>query len=326
MKQDGLSAVAVDLGGTNFKAALFDPNDELIDSFGEPAEKDESEVLIAQFQRAVERFRGVSGAVLGPIGVGVPGNVNLRRRTVEASPNYGLLTRFDLFAALTALGLSPVSIDNDANAAALGEALYGTGAGAGATLIFVSLGTGVGGGIVIDGEVLHGSSGYAGELGHIVVEADGEPCGCGGWGCLEQSVSAPAIVRRARRKRREYPESKWVPRATSAGEEVELTAERVAAGALALDPLCTEVMAEVGRALGIALAGLVNVFNPSSVVLGGGVALAGEILLRPTVEEARRRAFRRPFEDCRFSLSTLGADAGLFGALALARGGQGTDR
>jgi len=309
---------AIDLGATNLKAALFDHEGRKLAEVVEEAEKEDAERLVAQLVGVVDRIAADPGlrrapAELTALGVCVPGNVETASRRVVASPNYPLLTRLDLFAELEAATGLVTAGDNDGDAAALGEARFGGFQAEPGTLVFLTLGTGVGGGVVIDGRLLRGRSGFAAELGHLVVEPDGEPCGCGGWGGLEQVASAPAIVRRARQATRRFPESTWVNRTGR-----DLTARRVAEGAVAGDPLCREVLAEVGRGLGLALAGLVNVFNPNWIVLGGGVSGAGDWLLAPAVAEARRRAFSRPFDDCEFRISRLGADVGLYGAFALA--------
>jgi glucokinase len=205
----------------------------------------------------------------------------------------------------------PAFVDNDANVAALGEWIFGAGKGT-RHLIYITVGTGVGGAIILNGSLWRGANFAAGELGHVPVNPDGPRCGCGGYGCVELFVSGPAIAQRAREFTARGVQSQIAPKAPE-----EITAEQVAVAAQQGDPLARFILAEAGRYLGVALAGILNLLNPELVLIGGGVAAAGECLLEPLRWEVRRRAL--PTATTTPILpAALGSNAGLLGAAALA--------
>jgi glucokinase len=206
-------------------------------------------------------------------------------------------------------------VDNDANVACLAEARIGAGKGR-ANMIMLTLGTGVGGGIVLHGRVHHGATGYGGELGHIVIDENGPPCQghCPNHGCLESLASAAGVRRAAEQVAAERPAG-TLARAIEQGGAAEVHA--VIDGALAGDADCVEALAIVGRHLGVGIANYVNIFNPDVVVVGGGIMAAGEILLGVAREEAGRRALRPPWREVEVVAAELGNDAGVLGAAAL---------
>ncbi len=263
--------------------------------------------------------------ILG-IGIGSPGVVDTDAGVVHLAPNLhdasGQPWRDVPIVDLVrkALGSSApraILLENDVNAMVLAESRYGAGRGA-SILVGVTLGTGVGGGIVVDGAVHRGASGTAGEIGHVTVVADGPRCGCGNDGCLEALVGTRGIERRARA-------------AMAAGRETslrdDLTPLRIARAAEAGDPLAGELFEETGRYVGVVLAGVANLLNPDMVVIGGGVAAAGEDLLFTHIrDEVRRRAIDTAADAMRIAPAQLGNDAGLIGCavLALLAGGAVT--
>ncbi|MEO5860355.1 MAG: ROK family protein, partial [Pyrinomonadaceae bacterium] len=200
--------------------------------------------------------------------------------------------------------------ENDANSAAVGERWKGAAKGV-RNSIHVTLGTGVGGGIIIDGTLVRGIDGTAGEIGHIAVEPEGYPCGCGSRGCVEQYASATAIVRIAKELMPKYPE-------TELRSNLELTPLDVFESGIAGDRLSLEVFRVAGTYLGIALGGLVNVLNPEAIVIGGGVAAGWDLFIEPLQSEILRRAFQQPGERVKLMRSELGDDAGILGAAFLA--------
>ena len=243
-------------------------------------------------------------------GAAVPATVDSSDGVILSSPNLPELDGLR-FAEFFAGRLSiPVLLENDANAAAVGEKWMGASRGV-ENSICVTLGTGVGGGLILDGHLYRGVDGSAGEIGHIVVEADGHPCGCGSTGCVEQYSSATAIVRIAKALIPEYP-------GTPLSNFDELTPLEVYNAGLAGDALSLEVFRRVGRYLGIALGGLVNVLNPEVIVIGGGASAGWDLFVEPLRAEIKARAFRQPAERVRLMRSDLGDDAGILGAAHLA--------
>lgn len=305
--------MGVDLGGTTVKLGLLTESGALLEKWEIPTrtESGGANILpdIAESLRSRLAARGIDrDAVLG-LGLGVPGAVRERRHVAPCVNLDGW--GGDAAGALSALCGLPVTVTNDANAAALGELWKGGGAGR-QNLVFLTLGTGVGGGVVLGGQVLEGVHGCGGELGHIKVNVrETEACGCGKHGCLEQYASATGLVRTARRLLETRP---GVP---SALREGELTAKLVFDCARAGDALASEAVDLLADALGQALAAVSCVCDPEVFVLGGGVSAAGQILLDRVRPAFRRHAFP-PAEDTAFALAVLGNDAGVYGCARLA--------
>ncbi len=208
----------------------------------------------------------------------------------------------------------PVCVDNDANAAAWGEKQFGAGQGV-AHLICITIGTGIGGGVILDGQLYHGATGVAGEIGHLTVNPDGLPCNCGSFGCLEAYAAGPAIVVRAQKAVRTGAKTALIQMTDNRPEDI--TVPLIARAASEGDPLAWQVMQETGRYLGAGLAGLVNVLNPERIVIGGGVAQAGDSLLKPIERTVRARAMPAATEALQIVPAQLGEDAGVIGAAAL---------
>jgi glucokinase len=208
----------------------------------------------------------------------------------------------------------PVFVDNDANVAALAEHLYGAGRGA-QNVVLLTIGTGIGGGLVLGGEVYRGSTGAGAELGHIVIIEDGLPCqgNCPNHGCVETYASGTAIAREGKAAAEREPDSA-LGKALAKGPILGKTVTELARGG---DPLATEVIAQAGRHLGTALASLANIFDPDVFVIGGGVSAAGELLIGPAREELRKRALP-PQNQRPVKLAELGPEAGMVGAAAMA--------
>lgn len=249
------------------------------------------------------------------IGIGSPGPLDRASGTVIETPNLGWrnFPLRDLIA--NEIGLDAV-LDNDANAAALGE--YWLGAGKEVeSLLALTLGTGIGGGIVLGGRVYHGASDVAGEVGHMTLDPTGRRCNCGNYGCLEAYASGPAIAARAVEGLRSGVAS--VLPELADGDLPAVTAETVYQAILAGDLYAKEVMRETATFLGTGIANLINILNPEMVVISGGVTRAGDHLFEPLRSEVRRRAFRRAADACRIVASELGDMAGVVGAAATYR-------
>ncbi len=302
----------VDLGGTTVKLALFEEVGRMVCKWEIPTVTDDggSRILpdIAEAISGCLRQRGIDRSQVLGIGICVPGPV-LEDGTVNRCVNLGWGV-FNVEKTLQELTGLPVKAGNDANVAALGEYWMGGGKGFD-SIVMVTLGTGVGGGIIIGGKLLSGAHGCGGEIGHMVLELDEkEPCGCGKYGCVEQYCSATGVVRLARR----YLERENIPSVLRAGE---LTAKNIFDAAAENDTAALAITEEFYDKLARLLANLCAVTDPEAIVIGGGVSKAGNVLC----EGARRYFDRYAFHatrGVRFTLATLGNDAGAWGAFKLA--------
>jgi glucokinase len=304
--------LGIDIGGTNLKAAIVSSQgavaafDVVSWSAGGP---DEAVPLIA-----AQRDRLVASADPGDLlgsGCGCAGLVDRDRGTVHASPNLPAWRDVQLARVLEdALGL-PVVVENDANAAAYAEYLVGAARGA-SNVVMLTLGTGLGGGIVLGGEIYRGSHGSAGEIGHMAVSLEGPACPCGSTGCIERLVNAESIVRRAASLLDQGRPSSLRGRGS-------LTAKDVGDAARASDPLAAEAVGDAGRILGVGLANIVQVLDPDVIVIGGGIAEIGEPLLGPARAELRSRVASYHASTARIVPAELGEVAGVVGAALLAR-------
>jgi len=260
---------------------------------------------------ACEPGTAEQGGAISAVSVVVPGTVNVAEGVVVKAPNVPCLDGFRLAAALESELDWPVILENDANAAAIGELWRGAGQGY-RTLICVTLGTGVGGGIILDGNLWRGVDGSAAEIGHIGVDPfAGVPCTCGSRGCLEVYASATAIVRMTREARPRYPNS--ILHNTEA-----LTSEKVYEAGQAGDELAIEVFRRMGVYLGIGLASLINVLNPEIVVIGGGLSNGWDLFEKHMHQQVLERAFPIPARRVKIVRAQCGDDAGLLGAARLA--------
>lgn len=301
----------VDIGGTTVKMGFFDAEGNLLEKWEILTRKEEggSKILpdVAESIKSKMVEKQLTDADIVGIGVGAPGPID-SDGVVHRAVNLGWGT-FSIKETLEDILHIPVMAGNDANVAALGEMWKGGGQGS-SDLIVVTLGTGVGGGIIIGGKVLTGADGAGGEIGHIHVQ-DGEEecCGCGNKGCLEQYASATGIKRLAVKKMEESDKDSILRKG-------EVSAKTVFNGVKAKDELAMEVAAEFGKYLGNGLAVIASVINPETIVIGGGVSKAGEVLfdyIKPTYEKNVFHANR----NVKFALATLGNDAGIYGAAKL---------
>lgn len=302
------NVLGLDIGGTKLAAGVVDESGGARSFLVESTRAEEGPErglrrLFELGRRAVAES-GLEWSRIGAVGIGSGGPLDSSRGILVAPPHLpGWLDVPIVAAATEAFGL-PVALENDATAAAAGEHRYGAGAGT-SHMVYLTISTGVGGGVVIGGRLYRGATGNGGELGHVTVDCDGRVCrGCGRKGCLEAYVSGTSIAERAR----------------EAGMAGGLTATDVAAAARAGDPVATEVWNATTVALGCGLTSIVNLFEPELVVLGGGVVSgAGEQLLGPVREHVRRDAMGTAGEVARIVESPLGPHVGVIGAAAIAR-------
>jgi glucokinase len=319
--------VGVDIGGTKTAAALL--HARLPAAAARSLTPDETPRVEARFTAPTEVstpgacLEGIVALLEGivvdggvdAVGVGVASMVDFAAGRIVRSVNLPLtdVPLRDLLAER--LGV-PVVVDNDANGAALGEALFGAGVGS-AEMLMLTLGTGVGGGIVCGGRLFRGHSGAAAELGHIIVDVNGAKCpaDCPNHGCLEAYVAGPAMARAALAEARAHPRSA-LGRALAAGEAVD--GPLLSRLGLEGDQGAVAVLAGVGEYLGAGLVTLVNIFNPELIVIGGGAAAAGELLFEPARRVLAARGLRPARDQVRIVPAALGPDAGFIGAAALA--------
>lgn len=309
---------AVDLGGTNLRAANIDRDGRIHERvrIPTPGSKPAADVVsaIVAAVRECEAESSKRDAHLGRVSVVVPGSVHVETGVVVNAPNLPSLQGYELAPALEQALDRPVLLENDANAAALGEMWRGA-ARACRTIICLTLGTGVGGGIILDGKLWRGADGAAGEIGHTSVEPfGGVLCKCGNIGCLEVYASATAIVRMTHEALGRYPSSSL----QSIGDS--LTSKKIYFAAIEGDELALEVFRWAGSYLGIAMANVVNIFNPEMIVVGGGVSAGWDLFAQPAREEVMKRAFPVPAQRCQIVRAECGDDAGLIGAAWLAFG------
>ena len=299
----------VDIGGTTVKIGLFDVEGNVLDKWEIPTrtENEGEEILPDVADSIREKMKQMDKEAIAGIGVGAPGPIDADG-VVHRAVNLGWKT-FNVKETLEALINLPVRAGNDANVAALGEMWMGGGKGY-KDLVVVTLGTGVGGGIIVDGRMVSGSTGAAGEIGHIHVDdTETDVCNCGNKGCLEQFASATGITRLANKKLA----STDMDSVLRSGE---VSAKTVFDAVKARDPLAMEVAEQFGKYLGDALAAVAGVVNPEAFVIGGGVSKAGEVLIdyiRPHYEKSVFHGCR----EAKFALATLGNDAGIYGAAKL---------
>jgi len=309
------SFIAVDIGGTQIRAALCDPAGGIHRRAEDlTAGHEGHEAVMDRIEGAIRQVWSADGEVAA-VGVAAPGPLDPWSGVVFEAPNIPCWEDYPLRDVIQERLGVPTVVGNDANAAALAEQRFGAGQGK-QDLIYITVSTGVGGGIIVNGELLLGAHGLAGEVGHIIVEPDGPPCGCGSRGCLEALASGPSIARQARRRILAGESSRALELAQ--GDPNAITAKILNQAAQEGDRLAVDVFRQAGAYLGIALVSLLHLFDPSIVVIGGGVSKAGDLLLQPACEVVRQRCMNdRYWRDTPIVPAALGDDVGLLGALAL---------
>ncbi len=332
-------AIGVDLGGTNLRIAAVDSNGKTLEKITTSTEVTRGrnyviDEMCAAIQQLITRFR--DAGELSGIGIGVPGIIEMQTGMLHESPNLPGWHNYPVRDEIERRLGTTVVLENDANAAALGEKWLGAGASVD-DMCMLTLGTGVGGGVVLNGKVWHGMTGMAGELGHICVDPQGPPCNCGSRGCLEQIASATAVKRMAVEA---VATGKAPELARAMTEDPEFSSKVVHQMAIQGDEPAREIFRRVGSALGIAIAGLVNIFNLPMYVIGGGVSSSWDAFAPSMMETLRRNSFvyraTAPIESVRgvqggsvpddilpsrrttiITRALLGSDAGLIGAARL---------
>lgn len=303
--------IAVDIGGTQLRAAVF------LETSSKPARviriptRDESSTPLERLQSLIQQIWPTDQSVAG-IAVATPGPTDPYRGIVVEAPNIPGWINLPLRSHLEERFQVPVAVGNDANLAALGEWKFGAGIGH-SHLIYVTISTGIGGGIIIDNRLLLGAQGLAGEIGHVTVIPDGPPCGCGGYGHLEAIASGTAITR-------------WVKEELQNGVQSNLqyvkllNAKTISEAAQKGDWLGIAALSRAANYVGVALADLLHIFNPTAIIIGGGVSRSGPLLLNPMFSTMQNHVMNPGYlENLILREAKFGDDAGLMGALALAR-------
>ncbi len=295
-------AIGVDLGGTNLRAAAISRSGEVLAKIAGAAHLSGGRAtVLADMVDSIVKLRQQCGVrQLTGVGIGIPGFILMEKGIIVGSNNLPDFEGIPIRDEIERLLGARVTLENDANAAALGESWVGAGKGV-QNLVLLTLGTGIGGGIVSGGEVLRGFDGMAGEVGHITVVPNGNPCGCGNRGCLEKHASATAVTTMAR--------------LLQLGPS--LTAAEVHDLALQGNEKAKRVFESMGEALGIALAGLINIFNFPLYLLSGGPLPAWDFFAPTMLAELKRRSFTYRNTQTRIERATLGNEAGLYGAAYL---------
>ena len=328
INDDGL-ILGIDLGGTKILSALIDVNGKTLSSDCVPTPVSEGvEAVIGAIIEScgsVIKRSGMEFSDLWAIGLAAPGLISSGTGIVHTSPNLTGWKDVPLRDMIEkALG-KPVFMINDAHAAAIGELHFGAGRGC-RHFVYVTVSTGIGGGLVLNGEIYEGSGGFGGEIGHMVIDDNGPFCSCGNRGCWEMLASGKALEREARRRVESGVKTSilsfCLPERSEGPYSIPLnclSAKAILAAAKAGDAIANELINRNAYYLGIGLANIINIFNPERIIIGGGLSNMGDMLLKPAVAEAGRRAFKQPFEAVKFVIAELGAESGVIGAASHAR-------
>jgi len=303
----------IDIGGTKIALAVADVEGRVLQKTRFPARTAERgpHAIIEEALVGIERMLGKTGLCLAAAGIGCGGPLDRQRGLILSPPNLPGWDEFPVVRLVEERLGVPALLDNDANAAALGEHRYGAGRGY-RDLVYITQSTGIGGGVIVRGELVHGVYDGAGEVGHMTVLPDGPACGCGGRGCLEALCSGTGLARRARERLAAGAAS-----SLSALSLSEITGRAVAEAARAGDAVAGAVWDEMIHYLAVGVGNLFNVLAPEAVVIGGGVSEAGEQLFGPLRERVRARVRMLPPEKINILQASLGGDSALHGAVIL---------
>jgi glucokinase len=311
--------LGVDLGGSKILSAVVNVKGEMLsrDRSTTPAAKGPEAVIQAMLESAKRALNqaGITTAELEAICIGAPGLSSLKTGVVFTSPHLPRWTDVPLRNIIEKkMGVKTLLL-NDANAAALGELYFGAAKGA-HNFIYITISTGIGGGIVIDGEIYAGSLGTAGEIGHMTIDTNGPKCHCGNTGCWETLASGTALDREAKKRISDGAKTSILEYVD--GDVNKVNAETVHKAARQGDALAKELIAQVSYYIGVGLANLIHIFNPELIVIGGGLSNIGDRLLKPAYQVAKDRAYEVAFDSVRFACAELDKNSGVIGAAAYA--------
>jgi len=311
--------LGVDLGGTKILTAVTNSQGKMLshDHSITPAPKGHEAVIQSILESAHRALKQADVAIseLTAIGVGAPGLSNPETGILFTSPNLPGWRNVPLRDIIQERLGKKTFVINDANAAALGEFYFGAARGI-RNFIYITLSTGIGGGIVIDGKIYSGAIGAAGEVGHMTIDDEGPICNCGNRGCWETLASGTALAKEARHRIKEGVATSILEYAE--GDVEKVTAQVIYSAAERGDSLAKELIARTGYYVGVGLANLINIFNPELIVIGGGLSNIGDMLLEPAFKVAEERAYKEAFQTMRFASAGLGRSSGVLGAAAFA--------
>ena len=318
-KEQGLPVLAIDMGGTKIRTAIISNKGQIIVKEDCLTLADEGlEAVTGRILSGIDRLlnlRNIDLSQLHSISIAAAGAIDFEKGLITSSPNLPGWHDVPLRDIVRSKYRVDTFLINDASAAALGEHEFGAGRGVD-NLILLTVGTGIGGGIIIDGKLYSGPSGSAGEIGHMTIDVNGQRCNCGNTGCLETLASGTAMAREAIKRIKQGERSSLTE--IVEGEIESITAEKVSVAAQGGDSLASEVIFKAATYLGVGMVNLVNIFNPEMIIVGGGVAKLGDLLLDPARQVVRERAFRLSAQAVRIVRTQLGDDSGLLGAVAFA--------
>jgi glucokinase len=319
-KNNELPVLAIDLGGTKIAAALIAPDNRVMDRTHSPTLVSEGlQPVIDRIFAMIDRLLSqctTAAAQLDGIAIAAAGAIDTDKGLITSSPNLPGWSNVPLRDMVRERYGVDSCLVNDANAAALAEHRLGAGRGTN-NLIYLTVSTGIGGGIIVNGELYSGISGCAGELGHMTIDANGPECDCGNVGCLEVFASGKAVAGEAKRRIKQGGQSRLTD--IVSGNLEGITAEKVAMAAQGGDRLAMEVISRAAGYLGVGMVNLVNIFNPEMIVVGGGLSKMGELLLGPARQVVKQRVFPLCAGAVRIVTAELGDDAGVLGAAIYAR-------
>jgi glucokinase len=311
--------LGVDLGGTKILTAVTNSQGKILsrDHGITPAKKDHEAVIQSILESAHHALEqaNVDISELTVVGIGAPGLSNPETGILFTSPNLPEWRNVPLRDIMQERLGKKTFVINDANAAALGEFYFGAARGV-LNFIYITLSTGIGGGIVIDGKIYGGAIGAAGEVGHMTIDDEGPICNCGNRGCWETLASGTALAREARHRIKEGIRTSILEYAE--GDVEKVTAQVIHSAAEQGDSLAKKLISRTGYYVGVGLANLINIFNPELIVIGGGLSNIGDMLLKPAFKTAGERAYKEAFQAVRFASPELGRDSGVLGAAAFA--------
>ncbi len=331
-EKPGLPVLAIDLGGTKILAAIISDKGKMLARKQHLTLADEGpQSVINRIFAAIDHLlslRGIGPSQLDSISIAAAGAIDVEKGVVTLSPRLPGWYDIPLRDIIKEKYIVNTFLINDANAAALSEHQFGAGKGVN-DLIYITVSTGIGGGIIINGKLYSGASGSAGELGHMTIDVNGPRCECGNVGCWEMLASGTAVAKEAKRRMRQGEKSSLTE--IVKGEVEKITAEKVEMAARRRDSLALEVILKAATYLGIGMVNLVHIFNPEMIIVGGGMSKMGDLLLNPARQMIRERAHPLSAQAVRIVTTQLGGNAEVLGAAVFARqqgegrGGQHED-
>ena len=318
-KKQGLPILAIDLGGTKIIAAIVSGDGQVLAKERRLTLADEGpSSVINRLLSTIDHLlssKNIDPSQLGSISIAAAGGIDIERGLVTSSPHLPGWHDVPLRDIVRDRYRISTFLFNDASATALGEHRFGAGRGVN-NLVLLTIGTGIGGGIIIDGRLYHGPSGSAGELGHMTIDVHGPRCVCGNIGCLETLVSGPAIAGKARRRITQGENSSLVE--IVSGKLEDITAEQIGVAAWGGDSLALKIITEAATYLGVGMVNIVNIFNPEMIIVAGGVAKLGDLLLAPARRVVKERAFPVSAQAVSIVPARLSEEAGVRGAALFA--------